>query len=113
LVIIVRRKENFVSEMLLVISRPVLLLTMIGLVESNVEFVYDDDDDINPCDDFYDTDSAGECHNSRLPSQSLQNIYGPNVRRCCPENSYRFHDNCQASEPCELQPLRDTYLFAS
>ena len=80
--------------MVSVLTNSILFLTVIGLSKCDYDLDYTD---TNPCNDFYESEDAGECHNSRLPGETFENIYGPNVRSCCPDHSYRFYDHCEAS----------------
>ena len=49
-------------------------------------------------------DESDGCHHSKFPEDTLQQLYGPNVKQCCSSHGYTYKQN----ELCEVR----LYIFS-
>ena len=67
-------------------------------------YTYDEDYTIDACDYHGSISESRACHKKNLPIKTMEELFGPNVRKCCRVHGYEE----SISSDCEV---RKTYIY--
>ena len=53
--------------------------------------------DADSCDFYGTVDETHGCHIDKFPTETMEDLFGDNVSKCCTFHGYTMHDNCEVS----------------
>ena len=58
--------------------------------------------DADSCDFYGTVDETHGCHIDKFPTETMEDLFGDNVSKCCTFHGYTMHDNCDVGQFYEI-----------